>query len=191
MAAAKRARTESSAEPYEESKVLHVGQLPHRNTLDPIQDVLDDDCLLIEAGLNHEPGTSGFGMTYGHVDIHFFSVKGAQAALKKLSGRVVEGRILTVQLGSPLPTTKKLREIVDEEPTEDFYFVIGETDEGKQAFVVHENNFKGVESKESHLVRHLLHEEKECYHVGELDARLRACLASMKWKDLLIVDLRD
>lgn len=189
MATAKKARVE--AEPYEESKVLHVGQLPAHNTLDPIRDALCDDCLLIEAGLNHEPGSREFGKTYGHVDIHFFSVEGAQAACKKLSGRVVEGRILTVQLGSPLPTTKKLREIVDEEPTEDHYFVIGETDEGKQAFVVHQVNFEGVASKEDHLVRHLLHKERECYFVGELNARLRACLACMKWKDLLLVDLRE
>ncbi len=188
MAAAKRARTE---EPYEGSRILHVGQLPCLDTLEPLRDVLEGGCLTLDASLNPEPDSSFFGGTYGHVDIEFSTAEAARAAFETLSGRVADGKALTVQLGSPLPTTAALRKILDEEPHDDFIFVIGtgSKDGTQQAYVVHQDD---VESRDpEHVKKLILGERKDSYFVGELDARLRACLAGLKWADLLVVDLRE
>ena len=188
MSAAKRPRTD---EPYETSRIVHVGQLPAREPLKYIKDVLCREPE-VQAALHSDPKSMYFSATYGHVDIEYFSAKEAQSAFEKLTDRVVEGRTLTVELGPSLPTTALFREIVDEEPTEDYFFVIVKTTGGKQeAFLVYRDELGDEDSIEEFVRRNVLGASKDCYFVGELDARLRACIAQFKWKDLIFVDATE
>lgn len=161
-------------EPREPSRVLNIGGLPHGlNPLDPFHDMVtkfDDDIVKMTAPARDlvAPGKLPGKVCNSKIaEIVFRTPEAAQKAHDMIVGRVAAyGSKYDIYLSDPGPATKRFREVLGDEPSKDFAFEVYNGDVCLCP-VAQDTCELGPDSP---------------YYVGSWNnARLRECLATMKW----------
>jgi len=174
------------AEPREPSCVLHVHVWgSEEGPLEPFRDLFEkhgSDVMEVNAPLVHDDGEH-FGLPRGDAEIVFYSPEDAKRAYDTIAGRCEDHDTLRARLGTPLPVTKRLRANLQEEPSEDFYYVVHSN---RDVYIVHDTEYPGPGKLREFLLA--AGPRNPRWHVGDFDARLRECLATMGWKGVEFIE---
>ena len=167
---AKKARKRAEEEPREPSRVLNIRGLPHGvNPLESFRDMFTqfDDDIMEPVKALQVPGCER-----KIAEIIFRTPEAAQKAHDMIVGRVAAyGSKDDIYLNASGPATKRLREVLGDEPSENFEFEVYEGDVCLCPVAQDECEL-GPDSP---------------YYVGSWNnARLRECLATMKWASFYI-----